>query len=46
MRNEIVAVDPSGLEAATDLATEGIARRFGRERVDGKIQAIVVSVKR
>ena len=45
LRNEIEARDASRLAEATDLATEAIARRFGRGAVDGKIQAHVVSVE-
>jgi SAM-dependent methyltransferase len=44
LRNEIVARGASRLEEATDVATQAIAQRFGRGPVDGKIQAIVVSV--
>jgi SAM-dependent methyltransferase len=46
LRNEIEARDPRRLEEATDIAAEAIARRFGRESVDGKIQAHVVTVVR
>jgi ubiquinone/menaquinone biosynthesis C-methylase UbiE len=46
LRNEIEARDASSLEAATRLATEAIAERFGRGPVDGKIQAHVISVER
>ena len=46
LRNEIEARDPRRLEEATDVAAEAIARRFGREQVDGKIQAHVVTVER
>jgi SAM-dependent methyltransferase len=45
LRNEIEARDPSGLHEATGMAAEGIARRFGREAVEGKIQAHVVTVE-
>ena len=44
LRNEIEARSPGGLGAATDIAAEAIARRFGRGAVDGKIQANVVAV--
>jgi SAM-dependent methyltransferase len=44
LRSEIEARDVSMLAAATDIATEAIAQRFGRDTVDGKIQAHVVSV--
>jgi SAM-dependent methyltransferase len=45
LRNEIGARDASRLAEATDLATEAIARRFGRAAVDGKIQAHVVTIE-
>jgi SAM-dependent methyltransferase len=44
LRNEIEARDPSRLAEATTVAEEAIARRFGRDAVDGKIQALVVEV--
>jgi hypothetical protein len=34
----------SRLGEATDIAAEAIARRFGREAVDGKIQAHIVAI--
>jgi SAM-dependent methyltransferase len=46
LRNEIEARDPSRLDEATDAAAEGIARRFGRGVVDGKIQAHVVTIEK
>jgi SAM-dependent methyltransferase len=45
LRNEIEARDAAGLVAATDLATDAIARRFGKATVDGKIQAHIVTVE-
>jgi SAM-dependent methyltransferase len=45
LRNEIEARDASRLGEATNLATEAIARRFGRAAVDGKIQAHVVTIE-
>jgi SAM-dependent methyltransferase len=45
LRNEIEARDPSQLEHATDAAAEAIARRFGPQVVEGKIQAHVVTVE-
>jgi SAM-dependent methyltransferase len=45
LRNEIEARDASRLGEATDIAGEAIARRFGRETVDGKIQAHIVTVE-
>ena len=44
LRNEIEARGALRLGEATDVAEEGIARRFGRGAVDGKIQAHIVSV--
>ncbi len=46
LRNEIEARDASRLAEATELATEALAQRFGQGAVDGKIQALVVSVAR
>jgi SAM-dependent methyltransferase len=46
LRNEIEALDPEGLGEATDAAEAAIARRFGNAGVDGKIQALVVTVRR
>ena len=46
LRNEIEARDASKVDAATEIAAEAIAQRFGRGAVDGKIQAIVVTVTR
>lgn len=46
LRGEIEARDPSGLGAATDIATAAIERRFGSGTVEGKIQAYVISVER
>jgi SAM-dependent methyltransferase len=45
LRNEIEARGPT-LGEATDAATAAIAQRFGSGRVDGKIQAHVVTVAR
>ena len=46
LRNEIEARDPSGLSGATDLATEAVAQRFGRQAVDSKIQAYIVTIEK
>jgi SAM-dependent methyltransferase len=46
LRNEIEARDASRLAEATAIAAEAIANRFGRETVDGKIQAHVVTIAR
>jgi SAM-dependent methyltransferase len=45
LRNEIEARDSMRLGEATDIAAEAIARRFGRENVDGKIQAHIVTIE-
>jgi len=45
LRNEVEARNATRLAEATDVATEAVARRFGRGAVDGKIQAHVVSVE-
>ena len=45
LRNEIEARDAARLGAATDVATQAIAERFGGGAVDGKIQAHVVTVE-
>jgi SAM-dependent methyltransferase len=46
LRGEIEARDASRLAEATDAAAAAIARRFGAGAVDGKIQALVVTVSR
>jgi ubiquinone/menaquinone biosynthesis C-methylase UbiE len=46
LRNEIAALDPARLGKATDVAAEAIASEFGSGPVDGKIQAVVVTVAR
>jgi SAM-dependent methyltransferase len=46
LRHEIEARDASRLAEATAIAAEAIAHRFGRETVDGKIQAHVVTIVR
>jgi ubiquinone/menaquinone biosynthesis C-methylase UbiE len=43
LRNEIEARDASGLEAATQQATEALAHRFGTGAIEGRIQALVIS---
>lgn len=45
LRNEIESRDPARLAEATAVAAEAIARQFGREAVDGKIQAHIVTVE-
>jgi SAM-dependent methyltransferase len=46
LRNEIEARDASRLEEATEVAAHALARRFGPGDVDGKMQALVVTVER
>ena len=46
LRSEIEARDPQGLVEATAVAEAALAARFGTGAVDGKIQALVVSVTR
>jgi ubiquinone/menaquinone biosynthesis C-methylase UbiE len=46
LRNEIEALDPSGLEAATQEAAQALARRFGSGPVKGRIRAHVITAIR
>jgi ubiquinone/menaquinone biosynthesis C-methylase UbiE len=46
LRTEIEARDASRLAEATNIAADAIGKRFGRELVDGKIQAHIVTVER
>lgn len=46
LRGEIEAKGPDQLGAATDAAEAALIRRFGANNLDGKIQAVVVSVER
>lgn len=46
LRNEIEARDASRLGEATTLAATALARSFGSHAVDGKIQALVVTVEK
>jgi SAM-dependent methyltransferase len=46
LRNEIEARDASALAKATSIATDAIARQFGWGPVDGKIQALVVTIEK
>ena len=46
LRSEIEARAPSRLNEATEVAAEAVALRFGRQAVDGKIQAHIVTVKK
>ncbi len=45
LRNEIESRDASGLEQATNVATDALAARFGCGPVEGKIQGHVVSIR-
>lgn len=45
LRNEIEARDANRLNEATDTAAKAIARRFGSQAVEGKIQAHVVTIE-
>jgi SAM-dependent methyltransferase len=45
LRNEIEARDAGRLGAATEVAAQAIAERFGEGAVDGKIQAHVITVE-
>ena len=45
LRSEIEARDASRLSEATDVAADAVARRFGRDTVDAKIQAHIVTVE-
>lgn len=46
LRNEIEARGASRLLEATEAAAKAIERQFGRESVDGKIQAHVITIER
>jgi ubiquinone/menaquinone biosynthesis C-methylase UbiE len=46
LRNEIEARDASSLEAATQVATDALARRFGAGPVEGRIRAHVITAIR
>ena len=46
LRNEIEARDASRLGEATDMATAAVANRFGTHKVEGKIQAHVVTIEK
>lgn len=46
LRGEIEARDPTGLEAATLAASEALATRFGAGPLTGRIQALVVGIRR
>lgn len=46
LRIEIAARDPARLGDVVDAATETLARRFGQDAIDGKMQAHVVTVRK
>jgi SAM-dependent methyltransferase len=46
LRNEIEARDPARLGEATDAVERAIAQRFGAGAVDGKMQALIITVER
>lgn len=46
LRTEIEARDASGLENATQHATEALARRFGDGAIEGRIRALVITATR
>ncbi len=46
VRSEIEARDPHGLERATEAVAEALRERFGDGPIEGRIQALVVSVRR
>lgn len=45
LRGEIETRDPGGLERATAAAEAELARRFGKDEIEGRIEAIVVTVR-
>jgi ubiquinone/menaquinone biosynthesis C-methylase UbiE len=45
LRNEIEARDATRLGEATEVVAEAIAQRFGRGAVEGKLQALVISIE-
>ncbi len=46
LRSEIEARGASRLDEATDVAAAAIARKFGSQKVDGKLQALVVTAEK
>jgi ubiquinone/menaquinone biosynthesis C-methylase UbiE len=46
LRNEIEARDAAGLERATQVAADALAKRFGGGAVEGRIQAHVITASR
>ena len=45
LRNEIEARKAPSLDEVTDITTEAIAERFGREKPEGKISAHIIAIK-
>jgi hypothetical protein len=45
LRGEIEARAPGGLERATDAAAKELVRRFGDGPIEGRIEAVVVTVR-
>lgn len=46
LRNELVALDPEGLDDMTEMATEAVAEAFGTGAISGRIQAHIVIARR
>jgi ubiquinone/menaquinone biosynthesis C-methylase UbiE len=46
LRNEIEARDASRLEEATNQAADALARRFGKDAIEGRIRALVITAAR
>jgi SAM-dependent methyltransferase len=46
VRNEIETRDASRLDEATNVAGEAVAKQFGRDAVEGKIQALIITIER
>lgn len=46
LKNEIEARDPLRMREAIAVASDALGRQFGKENIDGKIQAHVVTVKK
>jgi ubiquinone/menaquinone biosynthesis C-methylase UbiE len=46
LRNEIEARNPDGLDDATRVAAEELARRFGSGPIEGRISALVIAARR
>ena len=46
LRNEIEARDASRLEEATNQAADALARQFGKDAIEGRIRALVITAAR